>query len=115
MTLAVGPLKALMSSEVDAIVEKLLVQCKPAEMTLEDVEQAVLGAGRRFQVLLTEKLIEAAESETSKVRAQCAQCGEKMRHRGYRDKPLVTQAGEVKVRRSYYRCAKCGRGLFPPR
>jgi len=115
MSLTMAKLQALMTAEADEMIKKLLAQGKTAgEMTLEDIEEAVLGAGQQFQRALTEVLVEAGEEETDKVRPDCPGCGEKMRHKGYRDKPLVTQSGEVRLRRAYYRCARCGRGIFPP-
>jgi hypothetical protein len=115
MSLTEERLALLMTDEADVMIKKLLIQGKTAgAMTLEEIEEAVLEAGRRFQVVLTEAMIEAAEEETDKVRPLCPECEGKMRHKGYRDKPLVTQAGEVILRRAYFRCQRCGRGVFPP-
>ena len=116
MSLTEESLAGLMTAEADATIKELLAQGKTAgAMTLEEIEEAVLEAGRRFQVVLTEALIQAAQAEADRVRPLCPECEGKMRHRGYRDKPLVTQAGEVILRRAYFRCERCGRGLFPPR
>lgn len=113
MSLRKEGLVALMTAEADEVIRQLMVRGKRAgEMSLEEIEEASLEAGRRFQVLVTEALIEAAQAE--KVRPLCPECKEKMRHKGYRAKPLVTQAGEVTLRRAYFRCPTCGRGLFPP-
>ena len=115
MSLTEERLAKLMTDEADVMIKKLLAHEKRAgEMTLEEIEEAVLGAGRRFQIVLTEALMEAAEVETDKVQPLCPECGGKMRHKGYRDKPLVTQTGEVILRRAYFRCQRCGRGVFPP-
>jgi uncharacterized protein with PIN domain len=115
MSLTEERLSELMKDQTDVMIRKLLTQEKRAgEMTLEEIEEAVLEAGRRFQVVLTEALIESAEVETDKVLPLCPECEGKMRHKGYRDKPLVTQAGEVILRRAYFRCQSCGRGVFSP-
>ena len=115
MSLTEEKLTVLMTDEADVMIKKLLARGKTAEeITLEEIEEAVLEAGRRFKIVLTEALMEAAEVETDKVGPRCPECGGKMRHKGYRNKPLVTQAGEVTLRRAYFRCQRCGRGVFPP-
>jgi uncharacterized protein with PIN domain len=113
MPLSKKEMKALMTAEAEAIIDDLLASRDAADlMTLTDIEEAVLVAGRRIQAVLTQALVEAEEAKGS--RPQCPECGAMMRHRGYREKQMVTRTGEVKVRRAYYRCPTCGRGLFPP-
>jgi uncharacterized protein with PIN domain len=115
MPLTREEMKAFLSAEADAMIEKIISKREPiGEMTLSEIEEMVLEAGRKFQIVLTEAMIEAVEGEAGRNKTICPACGEKMRHRGYRDKPLVTRTGEVTVRRAYYRCETCGRGFFPP-
>jgi hypothetical protein len=105
--------KALMAAEAEAIIADLLEdEAREGEMTLTQIEDMVLGAGRRFQRMLTQALIEAEEAKEG--RPCCPKCGAKMRHRGHREKRMVTRTGEVNVRRAYYRCETCGSGIFPP-
>ena len=115
MSLTPKELEGLMAGEAEEIIQRLLAERKPAGlMSLTDIEQLVLRAGEQFELMLTEALIEAEEAERKGERPTCPQCGGEMRHRGYRGRKLVTQTGEVRVRRRSYRCADCGRGLFPP-
>lgn len=44
----------------------------------------------------------------------CGGCGEEMRYRGQKSKGISSWAGEVEMKRSYYYCDSCGKGLFPP-
>jgi ribosomal protein S27AE len=115
MSLTPKELEGLLAGEAEGIIKRLLAERKPTGlMSLTDIEQLVLRAGERFEGMLMEALIEAEEAEQKGERPTCPECGGTMRHRGYRGRKLVTQTGEVRVRRRYYRCANCGRGLFPP-
>lgn len=44
---------------------------------------------------------------------ECAQCQERMRHKGLVSGQLVTTLGAVQVRRARYRCEFCGREMYP--
>lgn len=115
MSLNKEELRALLVERAEEIIEDLLGDSSPAEqISLEEIEEGAMGAGGRFQALLTQALIEVAEAAGRGSRPRCPQCGEKMRHHGYRDKVLMTRTGEVKVRRAYYRCEECGQRIFPP-
>lgn len=115
MPLTKKEMKAFFSAEADAIVAKILSEGESlGEMTLDDIEERVMEMGRQFKAVLTEKMIHAAEGEAREAVIICAGCGKEMRHRGYREKALVTRTGEVTIRRAYYRCEDCGRGIFPP-
>jgi hypothetical protein len=37
-----------------------------------------------------------------------------MKNKGKRRRRIVTEAGEIELKRTYYHCAACGVGLFPP-
>lgn len=115
MPLTKKEMKAFFSAEADTIIAKLLSEGKPlGEMTLDDIEEQVMEIGQQFEAVLTEKMICAAEGVSRETAIICPQCGAEMRHRGYREKTLLTRTGEVKLRRAYYRCEDCGRGIFPP-
>ena len=115
MPLTKKEMKAFFSAEADTIIAKLLSEGKPlGEMTLDDIEEQVMEIGQQFEAVLTEKMICAAEGVSREAAIICTQCGEEMRHRGYREKTLLTRTGEVRLRRAYYRCEDCGRGIFPP-
>lgn len=113
MALRKDEMKALLAAEADTIIDELLAaEGRLQQMTLTEIEDTVLGASRRFQAVLTQALIEAEEAREG--RPKCPTCGAEMRHRGYREKRMVTRTGEVGVRRAYYRCETCGSGFFPP-
>jgi len=58
-------------------------------------------------------MIEAAEAEGKGRRVQCEVCASTMRHKGYRDRGVMSWMGEVRVRRAYYHCEAVGTGFFP--
>jgi DNA primase large subunit len=100
--------------ETEAIIDRLLANKKPAEeITLTDIEQIVLAAGRQFQAVLTERLAEKAEA-VGEVVSECPTCGNRLRHKGYRSRRVVTETGEVTIKRAYYYCEHCRKGIFPP-
>jgi len=107
-------LKRELLEEVEAIIDRLLANKKPAEeITLMDIEQVVLAAGRQFQAMLTERLAERREA-VREVVTECPTCGGKLRHKGYRSRQVVTETGEVTIKRVYYYCEHCRKGFFPP-
>lgn len=108
------PLKDKMMEEVEAIIEKLDTEKgSDEEITLRDIEQAVFAAGQKIQAKLTAYLVQANETNVKDPDA-CPECGGKLRNKGKRRKRVVTKTGEVTVRRDYYYCESCQKGLFPP-
>jgi uncharacterized protein with PIN domain len=90
--------------ETEAIIDRLLAGKKPPEeITLTDIEQ----------VVLTERLVEKIEA-VREVANGCPTCGGRLRHKGYRSRRVVTETGEVTIKRAYYYCEHCRRGVFPP-
>jgi uncharacterized protein with PIN domain len=114
MSLTPEQLEGIINGNTREIIKTLLAHRKPGDMNITDIEQLVLRAGEQFEMMLTEALIEAEEAEWKGVKPICPECGGKVRSRGYRERKLVAQTGEVSVRRRYYRCPECNRGFFPP-
>lgn len=108
-------LKARLMAQAETLIDELLSSQKPVEAsTLADIEQAVLGLGRRLQQALTAELVKAQATVVEPVGLTCPQCGGKLKAKGKRTRRVVTETGEVSVARAYYHCAACGTGLFPP-
>lgn len=73
----------------------------------EQVRQGMLQIGRTL-------LQGWSESADHRVEAPvCAECQERMRHKGLVPHQLVTTLGVVQVRRARYRCAHCGQEQYP--
>ena len=55
------------------------------------------------------------QEATTEERPRCERCGGALQARGSSDRTLLTQGGaEVRLRRSYATCPRCGDGAFPP-
>jgi len=115
MPLTDDELKAVMMGEAEVVISRLVAERKRGDgLTLTEIEQVVLAAGQQLQRALTEKLLAAGEAERREPRPLCRRCGGRMRHKGYRDKRVVTETGEVLLRRAYFYCETCRQGIFPP-
>lgn len=44
----------------------------------------------------------------------CEECGQEMRYKGTQGRGVQHLEGEAKLKRAYYHCPHCGRGIFPP-
>jgi hypothetical protein len=45
---------------------------------------------------------------------RCPKCGEAMSYKGKPSRDVIHKEGAEALRRSYYYCARCQAGLFPP-
>jgi ribosomal protein S27AE len=72
----------------------------------------------RARVLADLALASAAADvagESPEERPRCERCGTVLRARGASDRTLLTHGGaEVRLRRAYAACPRCGDGSFPP-
>jgi phage/plasmid primase-like uncharacterized protein len=107
-------LKARMMQDAEEMIDKLLDEKKRAdEITLSEIEQAAVETGTSFQQAVVQHLVEDSQGETSDIPI-CPGCGEKLKLKGHRKRRVETEAGEVELKRPYYYCQACRRGLFPP-
>ena len=107
-------LKARMMAEAEEAIDNLLAGAGEKErLMLSDIEQLVRTAGQRMMEQLTQDLVEA-EAEVEGV-CTCPECGQKMRYKGEKTRHLATETGEVNLKRAYYYCPRCRKGVFPPR
>ena len=116
MPLTDDELKAQLKAQAEAAIEKLFAEKKsPHEITLSNIEQAVYEAGEAIKADLTAGLVEQVSEEAAEVPGpSCSKCGQEMHYKGHKAKQVVTETGEVTVKRAYYYCETCRSGLFPP-
>jgi len=108
-------LKAKLMAQMEAAIDKLLAEKTDAsEISLSEIETRAIKAGQAFREGVLGELV-AEVDQTDADRVSCTDCGRRMHHKGQRPKQVVTRAGEVKLKRDYYYCPDCGRGIFPPR
>ena len=116
MRLTDDEVKAQLKAKAEAAIEKLFAEKKePAEIKLSEIEQLVYQAGEAIKVELTAGLVEQVSEETATVPGPvCPNCEQEMHYKGHKTKQIVTETGEVPVKRAYYYCETCRSGLFPP-
>jgi DNA-directed RNA polymerase subunit RPC12/RpoP len=105
--------KPALMKEIEGLVD-IMLQDKPApdEIDLRDIEQAAVRTGRQIEQVLAQHLL--GETEEKRDEVQCPACGKRLTLKDYRNRQVVTEAGEVELRRAYYYCGDCGQGVFPP-
>lgn len=81
------------------------------KIDLEATEKALRQMGQRLGGSLLEKLLNGYGERTGS-RIDCGK-GHRARLCGVRSKQLTTVLGQVKIRRAYYYCDQCQKGLIP--
>ena len=105
--------KARMMKEAERVIEEILAGKKPAgQNSLSEIERLAIHGGRAFEEMVTQALAE--EESEAEEQPVCETCRVGMRSVGRRKRSVVTEAGEVRIERSYYVCPKCGRRTFSP-
>jgi hypothetical protein len=82
-------------------------------LDLDEIEEIALKTGAEIGQELTQAL---ADTETSAPTNSpvCLQCQQVMRYKGQKRKIIRTLSGEFEIKRPYYYCNGCRKGLFPP-
>ena len=107
-------LKARLLAEAEAAIEEMLAEATaPADASLADIERSARTAGQRIEQAIAAELAGAGAAELP-AWPNCPSCGQKLKNKGRRKRRIVTESGEVEVERTYYHCATCGQGIFPP-
>ena len=117
MGLTNDELKARMLGEAEEAIDKLLAHKKPAEqITLMEIEQLVLRAGQEVREGLTAALVKESAKQGGQEAPgpACPECGREMHYKGLKAKRVISETGEVEVKRAHYYCAGCRVGFFPP-
>jgi len=108
-------LKARLMAQLEASIERLIAQQPPSDqITLRDMERLVKKAGGEIEAQVMQALIEANETLKHPERPLCRECQQPMRNKGKQRRKVVTEAGEIEVKRTYYYCEECQEGFFPP-
>jgi hypothetical protein len=112
---ASGEIVAEMGQEIKDFVEFVLSlgDEKDAEgAMLEKIEIKCIRTARRIgRILLSGGLRTLGSGRTGS--AAVCECGGVARDKGDREHAVVTMLGDVRIRRAYYHCARCGRTFAP--
>jgi DNA repair exonuclease SbcCD ATPase subunit len=107
-------LKARLMAEAEAAIDQLLATRRaPAEASLADIEREARTASQQIAQAVTSALVAESAAELP-TWPNCPQCGRKMKNKGRHRRRVVTETGEVELKRAYYYCATCQHGFFPP-
>jgi hypothetical protein len=105
-------LKTKLLAEAEASIEKMLSDERLSdEMTITEIEDVIGDLETDFR----ERVLSEVMGEQSSNVVNCPDCGGNLRNKGKLGKRLVTLRGEVDLKRNYYQCEACGKGIFPPR
>ena len=106
--------KAQLKREAEELIDELWSEKKTGdEISLNEIEQIAVKAGLRFREAIARRLVEDSQKQRVE-KPVCQECGARLKLKDYRTRRVETEAGEVEVRRAYYYCQACGRGVFPP-
>jgi len=85
--------------------------------TLREIEQEVMRRTGELQARLMEEIAQASAAADWERGAlpSCPECGAAMERRGERERSLqAAGGGEVRLKRAYAVCPRCGTEFFPP-
>ncbi len=106
-------LKARLMKEVEEVIDRMLAN-KPEsrDITLRYAEKTAVATGEKLKAVIAQELLKEYGGQGEGV--DCPGCGQRLGMKDYRSRRVVTEAGEVEVRRAYYYCEECRKGIFPP-
>lgn len=106
-------LKARLKAEAEAAIERMFEEWEAGQrLTLTEIERMALKAGRAVEEEASQGL---AEHEGTEMKlSQCPDCGGKLQDKGLKTKYVLSEAGELQLKRRYYYCPHCRKGIFPP-
>jgi hypothetical protein len=106
-------LKARLMKEFEGIIDRMIAnKPEPRDITLRYAEKTAVAAGERLKEMIAQELLKEYGEQGEGV--DCPRCGQRLGMKDYRSRRVVTEAGEVEVRRAYYYCETCRKGIFPP-
>lgn len=106
-------LKARLMKGIEAEIDRMLAnKPEPKEITLRYAEKTAVQVGEKLKEVIGQALLEEHQEEAEAVK--CPQCGKRLGMKDYRSRQVVTEAGEIELRRAYYYCEACQQGIFPP-
>lgn len=100
--------------KAESIFERALEQGDKEKLTLSQMEELVGQLKFELTSCLVESLIEVQARQMAGPGPSCKQCGREMRHKGEKQRQVVTSQGKIEVERPYYYCDRCRQGFFPP-
>jgi hypothetical protein len=108
-------MKKKLMEQAEESIEKLMEWERTQERpTLAAIEAIVLEVGKEWERKMAQGVINRQEAVRPVPGPACGQCGEEMRYKDKQTRQITSLVGELEVERSYYYCARCRSGIFPP-
>ena len=108
-------LKKEMMAQAEESIEKLMKwETNHERPTLAAIEAIVLEVGKEWERKMAQGVISRQEEVRPVPGPACAQCGREMRYKDRQPRQITSLVGELEIERSYYYCARCRSGIFPP-
>ena len=109
-------LKAGLMQQAEQAVEELLDWTESTSApTLTEIEDKVLKLRKRMSEAMAQVVIEAQATVQPERRPVCPNCQSRMHFKAKKGTSVESRAGRLKLKRGYYYCEHCRRGIFPPR
>jgi len=106
--------KALLAEAEAIIAECMTWEEKTERPTMSQIEELVLSFRQRMGRRMAEEMLKDQEAVQPVEAPECVGCGEKMGGKGKKKVVVESRLGPLAVERTYYYCAHCKGGLFPP-
>jgi len=108
-------MKKEMMAQAEASIDRLIEWERSHERpNLTAIETIVLEVGKEFEKKMAYAVIERQEEVRPVPGPACPECGKEMWKKDSHPRQVTTLVGELEIERSYYHCARCKTGIFPP-
>jgi len=115
MISSVSKVKAELEEVAAQSIEKLMRWSEEKEKpSLREIEEKVLEIRQELSVKMVEGVIERQEEVRPVPGPKCPECEAEMHYKASHGKQVTSWVGELQIKRGYYYCDQCKRGLFPP-
>ena len=107
-------LKVRLLAKFEQQLDKVLARLdEDAAIELDEIEAIALKTRAEVGQELTQVLAET-QTRAPSHRPVCPQCQQEVGYKGQKRKLIRTLSGEIEIKRPYYYCNRCRKGLFPP-
>lgn len=108
-------IRARLLAEAGKVVDEILAIKPDADVIkLDEIERLALQGRAQFGTSLVQALSEEARDAEEATVPTCERCGSRMHRRGHPGRQVMTEAGTMKLERTYWVCPECGASLFSP-